>query len=229
MDAQVMCGKSLKAGAVTCVRNIRNPIVFARAVMQQGKHVLLSCRGAEDEARTLGLAFEEDSYFFTQFRFEQLEKARKKSTVVLDHSASNHEKFGTVGAVALDTHGNLAASTSTGGMTNQKPGRVGDTPLVGCGNYASNKTCAVSCTGIGESFIRIVAAHDVSALMEYKNISLEKACRKVIEEKLPEVGGEGGLIAVDKMGNITLPFISEGMYRSWYKAGEEIQLKIYRD
>ncbi len=229
MDAQVMCGNSLRAGAVTCIRNIKNPIKLARAILEEGRHVLLSGPGAEKEAKRLGLDFESDPYFFTQFRYDQLQNALNKKTIELDHSDTGDGRFGTVGAVALDEFGDLAASTSTGGMTNQKPGRVGDTPLVGCGNYANNKTCAVSCTGIGESFVRAVSAYDVSAMMEYGKMPLEEACNKVIREKLPAVDGEGGLIAADHLGNLSLPFISKGMYRAWCKAGEDIQLKIYRN
>ncbi len=229
MDAAVMCGRQINAGAVTCVRNVKNPILAAKAVLDHGKHVLLSGDGAEAFANAHGIEFQSGNYFFTTHRFEQLKKAQKCDQVQLDHTEEKDGKFGTVGAVALDKSGNLAASTSTGGMTNQMPGRIGDTPLVGSGNYANNQTCAVSCTGIGEAFIRGVSAYDVSALMEYKKLSLKDACHVVIFEKLPLVKGEGGLIAVDKDGNLCLPFNSEGMYRAWCQEGVQIQIKMYKE
>ena len=227
MDASIMCGKTLNIGGVTCVRNIRNPILLSKEILLHNDHVLLAGAGAEDFARSRGLVFKDDDYFFTPFRYEQLQKARQKKRVILDHSPANPDKYGTVGAVALDLAGNLAAATSTGGMTNKLAGRVGDSPLAGSGNYANNKTCAVSCTGIGEGFIRAVSAYDVSALMEYKSLSLQEAAKKVVFEKLPLVGGAGGLIAVDKNGEVYLPFNTEGMYRAWYRPGEGLNLQFY--
>ncbi|MBU2513319.1 isoaspartyl peptidase/L-asparaginase [bacterium] len=229
MDASIMCGKTLDAGAVTCVRNVRNPILLSQELLTGSRHVLLSGKGAEDFARKAGLAFEADDYFFTRHRYEQLQKAKTEETVQLDHSGSNDGKFGTVGAVALDLAGNLAAATSTGGMTNQAEGRVGDTPIIGSGNYANNQTCAVSCTGIGEGFMRSVTAFDVSALIEYKGLSLTEACEYVIHEKLPKVRGMGGLIAVDIRGNIAVPFNSEGMYRAWCQQNGEVHIGMYRE
>ncbi len=229
MDASVMCGRTLAAGAVTCVRNIKNPVLAAKVLLERSTHVLLSGVDAEAFSRDHSLEFEKDNYFYTDHRFQQLKNAQKKDRVQLDHSEDDDGKFGTVGAVALDKAGNLAASTSTGGMTNQLPGRVGDTPLIGSGNYANNQTCAVSCTGIGEGFIRAVSAYDVSALMEYKGLNLEQAGKIVVYDKLQKVGGMGGLIAVDKSGAISLPFNSEGMYRAWLKAGSEIHTAMYQE
>jgi beta-aspartyl-peptidase (threonine type) len=228
MDASVMCGKTLNAGAVTCVRNVRNPVLLAKMLLDH-KHVLLCGDGAESYARLKGLAFESDEYFFTQHRFDQLAKAQGSKLVQPDKGESNDGNFGTVGAVALDRTGNLATATSTGGMTDQLPGRIGDTPLIGSGAYADNRTCAVSCTGTGESFVRGVAAYDVSALIQYRGLSLKEACRNVIFDKLPLVKGEGGLIAVDRHGTVALPFNSDGMYRAWCCAGGEIQVRIYHE
>lgn len=229
MDAAIMCGQTQNAGAVTCVRNVKNPILLSKEVLLNSGHVLLDGQGAEAFARENSIQFENDDYFYTQHRYDQLQQAKKAKKVQLDHSDSNDGKFGTVGAVAFDLHGNLAAATSTGGMTNQLAGRVGDTPMIGSGTFANNQTCAVSCTGTGESFIRAVAAYDVSALMAYGGYSLKEAGRKVVFEKLPEVAGMGGLIAVDLSGNLTLPFNSEGMYRAFCKAGEPLQIKMYKD
>jgi len=229
MDAAIMCGKTRQVGAVTCVRNIKNPILLSKEILLHSGHILLDSQGAESFAREKGISFENDDYFYTQHRYDQLQEAKQQKVVQLDHSQSNDGKFGTVGAVALDQHGNIAAATSTGGMTNQKAGRVGDTPMIGSGTYANNKTCAVSCTGTGESFIRAVAAYDVSALMEYGGHSLKEAGNSVIFEKLLEVDGMGGLIAVDIAGNIILPFNSEGMYRAFYQSGESINIKMYKD
>jgi len=229
MDAAIMCGKTLQAGAVTCVRNIKNPILLSKEILLNSGHILFNGQGAESFARERDILFEKDDYFYTPHRYEQLQEARQQKIVQLDHSQSNDGKFGTVGAVALDQHGNIATATSTGGMTNQTAGRVGDTPMIGSGTYANNKTCAVSCTGTGESFIRTVAAYDVSALMEYGGQSLNEAGNTVIFEKLLEVDGMGGLIAVDNAGNIILPFNSEGMYRASYQSNETVQIKMYQD
>ncbi|GAB3903085.1 beta-aspartyl-peptidase [Larkinella knui] len=226
MDASIMCGRSQKAGAIAGVTNIQNPVSLARAVMEQSENVFLLGSGAEDFARELRLPFEPDAYFYTDFRFRQLKEAQKANKTQLDHSKSNTGK-GTVGAVALDKDGNLAAATSTGGLTNKKYGRVGDTPVIGAGTYASNQTCAVSCTGYGEYFIRAVVAYDISCLMGYKGLSLKAACEYVVQEKLKTMGGEGGLIAVDRAGNVVLPFNSEGMYRAWRNEAGEGEVSIF--
>ncbi len=228
MDASIMEGKFLNAGAVSGLRQVKNPVILARKVMEEGSHVYLSGEGAEVFAKKNGLEFEDEAYFYVALRYQQLQEALKQDKVFLDHKESKPDKFGTVGAVALDVHGNLAAATSTGGMTNKKHGRVGDTPIIGAGTYANNATCAISCTGHGEFFIRAVVAHDISCLMEYKGLSLKEACRLVVNEKLVKLGGEGGLIAVDAKGNIELPFNSEGMYRGSVRAGETPFIAIYK-
>jgi L-asparaginase / beta-aspartyl-peptidase len=229
MDASLMSGFDLKAGAVAGVQGIKNPVSLARAVMERSEHVFMAGSGAVEFGKKNGAEFMPDDYFFEQHRYEQLEQAKKEDTIVLDHSGkTNEKKFGTVGAVVLDRHGNLAAATSTGGMTNKKHGRVGDTPMIGAGTYANNITCAVSCTGHGEFFIRSVVAYDVSCLMEYKAMSLKEACETVVQKKLVNIGGEGGLIAVDRLGNIELAFNSEGMYRASKKEDEEVFVGIYK-
>jgi len=225
MDASIMEGKEWRAGAVCGVTGIKNPIALARKVIDESEHVLLSGKGAEQFARQQNIAFENDDYFFNQLRYDQWQEALKEDKVQLDHS---DKKFGTVGAVALDIHGNLAAATSTGGMTNKKFGRIGDSPIIGAGTYANNATCAISCTGHGELFIRSVVAYDISCLMEYKKFSLEEACEIVVHEKLIKIGGEGGLVAVDKDGNICMPFNSEGMYRACKTNNGKMEIKIYK-
>jgi beta-aspartyl-peptidase (threonine type) len=216
MDASVMRGDTRMAGAVAAVKNIRNPVRAARAVMEHSPHVLMTAAGAEEFARKAGLPFEPDEYFFDEYRYQQWQQLKNTRQTALDHS---DKKFGTVGAVALDLQGNLASGTSTGGMTNKPSGRVGDTPLIGAGTYAHNHTCAVSCTGDGEFFIRAVAAYDVSCLMEYRNLSLEEACRMVIHDKLKPAGGEGGLIAIDRTSSPVMIFNTPGMYRAYMKEG----------
>lgn len=227
MDAAIMSGADLRAGAVAAVDLIKNPIRLARRVMEETPHVMLCGSGAEEFARETGCEFAPPEYFFSQWRYEQLLQARREHEVRLDHSPT--KELGTVGAVARDARGNLAAATSTGGMTNKRFGRVGDTALVGTGTYADDRTCAVSCTGHGEFFIRTVAAYDVACLMKYKGLTLAKACEQVVGVTLRELGGEGGLIAVDHEGNIALPFNSEGMYRAWITSGSQAQVAIYRD
>ncbi len=229
MDASIMNGKDLMAGAVAGVQNIKNPISLARAVMEKSEHVFMAGLGAQEFAKKINAEFMPDDYFFVQQRFDQLQEAKKEDKMILDHTVDKEKKFGTVGAVAIDQHGNLAAGTSTGGMTNKKHGRVGDTPVIGSGTYANNKTCAISCTGHGEFFLRAVVAYDISCLMEYKGLSLKKACDIVVMDKLVKIGGEGGLIALDAKGNIELPFNSEGMYRASKKEGEELFIGIYKD
>jgi len=228
-----MNGEDLSAGAVAGILNIKNPITLAKGIMQKSEHVFLAGNGAIEFAKLIGSEFEEDAYFFEQMRFDQLQQAKQSDGVFLDHTTDKFEngekKFGTVGAVALDIHGNLAAGTSTGGMTNKKFGRVGDSPIIGAGTYANNETCAISCTGHGEFFIRSVVAHDISCLIEYKGLSLKEACDFVVMDKLVKIGGEGGLIAIDKNGNIEMPFNSEGMYRAKKSEDGALFIKIYKD
>ncbi|MGB5509846.1 isoaspartyl peptidase/L-asparaginase family protein [Robiginitalea sp.] len=214
MDAAIMEGSALNAGAVSLISGIKNPIALARDVMEKSDHVFLAGEGAMKFARSLNYRLKDEAYFFDQFRYDQWQELKGTDAFQLDHSTKKDSKFGTVGAVACDIHGNLAAATSTGGMTNKRFGRIGDSPVLGAGNYANNKTCAVSCTGSGEFFIRGVVAYDVSCLMEYKGLSLEEAASEVIQKRLLEIGGDGGLIAVDVHGNISMPFNTEGMYRA---------------
>lgn len=228
MDAALMAGHTKLAGAVTGVRQVQNPIRAARLVMEKTEHVLLGYPGADELAREFGLPLQPAEYFFTQKRFDQLQDAIASGKMQLDHAADSNWKKGTVGAVARDQHGHLAAATSTGGMTNKRYSRIGDTPLIGAGTWADAR-CAISCTGNGEYFIRAVAAYDVACLMEYKGLSLKEAARVVVQDKLAPVGGEGGLIAIDAAGNVTLPFNSEGMYRASRRAEEEAQVAIYKE
>jgi len=225
MDASIMEGKDLKAGAVSGVSNIKNPVLLARAVMEKTEHVLLSGEGAFQFAKQVGIAIESDAYFYNEFRHQQWLEIKDSDAFKLDHS---EKKFGTVGAVALSEDGNLAAATSTGGMTNKKFGRVGDSPIIGIGTYANNNTCAVSCTGHGELFIRSVVAYDISCLMEYKGLTLHEACNIVVYDKLVKIGGEGGLIAIDQGGNIEMPFNSEGMFRGAINTNGERTIMIYK-
>lgn len=232
LDACVMDGYSLRAGAVAGVSRLRNPVLAARLVMERSPHVLLVGEGAENFAFAEGMEPVSPELFSTPERYEQLLAARAEGQTVLDHGGApldETKKMGTVGAVALDKQGNLAAATSTGGMTNKLPGRVGDSPLPGAGCYANNASVAVSCTGTGEVFIRTLAAYDIAALMDYGGLSLHEACEAVVMEKLPALGGSGGLIAVDREGNIALPFNSEGMYRAWGYAGDAPSVGIYRE
>ncbi|MBS1731833.1 MAG: isoaspartyl peptidase/L-asparaginase [Bacteroidetes bacterium] len=235
MDAAIMDGENLEAGSVAGVRNSRNPRELAMEVMQHSNHVFLSGKGANDYAIKQGIKLEPDEYFFSQFRYDQWKEMRDSDNYSLDHTHQGLEelmkdkKFGTVGAVACDSKGNIAAATSTGGMTNKKYGRIGDSPLIGAGTYANNKTCAISCTGHGEPFIRAVAAHDVSCLMEYKNISLQEAMHEVVHVKLVEMQGEGGMIGVDAQGNISMQFNSAGMYRAMQNSKGDREVGIYKD
>lgn len=234
MDAAIMDGTNLRAGAVAGVRSVRNPIELAAEVMNHSNHVFLSGKGANDFAIKQGIKLEPDEYFFSQFRYDQWKSIRDSDNYSLDHTHQEVEelmrdkKFGTVGAVACDMRGNIAAATSTGGMTNKKYGRIGDSPLIGCGTYANNKTCAISCTGHGEPFIRAVAAYDVSCLMEYKGHSLREAMDIVVNKKLVELEGEGGMIGADAQGNISMPFNSAGMYRAMQNSIGEKEVVIYR-
>jgi len=264
MDAAIMDGASLKAGAVAFVRNVKNPISLARLVMDKTEHVLLAGEGAIQFAEEMGVELRDNAYFFTQHRWQQLEDAIVAGKVQLDHSeakeieathisqeggftpapdspprgggkppfpteigqAGPNKPRGTVGAVACDSQGSLASATSTGGMTNKKFGRVGDTPIIGAGTYADD-TCAVSCTGHGEYFMLGVTGFDLSARMKYKGLSLDRAATEAID-RLTEIGGEGGLIAVDTRGNVVLPFNSEGMYRAMIRSGLPPEIDIYR-
>ena len=235
MDAAIMNGEDFSAGAVAGVKNIRNPIKLAAAVMLGSDHVLLSGQGANDFATKQNIKSEPDEYFFSRFRYDQWQQMKDSDNYALDHSKQQpdnlqtEKKFGTVGAVACDINGNIAAATSTGGMTNKQYGRIGDSPLIGIGTYASNKTCAISCTGHGEPFIKAVAAYDVSCLMEYKGMSLEQAMNEVVMNKLPKLKGEGGIIGVDAKGNVALIFNSAGMYRGAKSNGGTEFVGIYQD
>ncbi len=234
MDAAIMDGSNLHAGAVAGVRNVRNPIELATEVMRNSNHVFLSGKGANDFAIKQGIKLEPDEYFFSQFRYDQWKALRDSDNYSLDHTHQKLEelmrdkKFGTVGAVACDQQGNIAAATSTGGMTNKKYGRIGDSPLIGIGTYANNQTCAISCTGHGEPFIRAVAAHDVSCLMEYKGLSLEAAMQVVVNEKLVALEGEGGMIGVDAAGNPAMVLNCAGMYRGYRSSDGSSRVSIYR-
>ncbi|MBN2813053.1 MAG: isoaspartyl peptidase/L-asparaginase [Bacteroidales bacterium] len=217
LDASIMDGATLKAGAVAVVTDIKNPITAARAVMERSMHVMLSGTGASQFAREQGLEIVNPEYFRTDRKWNDLQEL------------INKEKHGTVGCVALDGNGNLAAGTSTGGMANKRYNRIGDSPVIGAGTYASNATCAISCTGHGEYFIRYAVAHDISALMEYKGISVEEAAKQVVLEKLVKAGGEGGVIGIDRLGNITMTFNTPGMFRAYAKADGKQGVYIFRD
>lgn len=221
LDASIMDGKTLNAGAVAGVKRIKNPITLARLVMEESRHVLMAREGAEAFGLHYGIETVPEEYFFTQRRWRALQRAREREAV--------DDSRGTVGAVALDKEGNLAAGTSTGGMNNKRFGRIGDVPVIGAGTYANNKTCAVSATGHGEYFIRSVVSHDISALMEYKGMSLKEAAEHVVTEKLPDLGGYGGIIAIDKSGNIVMPFTTSGMHRGYVLDDGEIVVKLYGD
>jgi beta-aspartyl-peptidase (threonine type) len=221
MDAALMDGSNLAAGAVAGVRNVRNPIRLSKEIMLHSGHVMLSGKGANEFALKQGLDLAHDDYFFNQDRYDQWIEIRDSDFYQLDHKADNlkgaipntDHKFGTVGAVACDAQGNLAAGTSTGGMTNKRFGRIGDSPVIGSGTYANNKTCAISCTGHGEFFLRAVVAYDISCLMEYAGLSMQQACDRVVKDKLVKMGGEGGLIAVNAQGEHEFCMNSAGMYR----------------
>jgi beta-aspartyl-peptidase (threonine type) len=224
LDAAIMDGRTLNAGSVASVRNVRNPIRLARTVMEVSPHLMLTGAGAVEFARQNGIELADDHYFFDEYRYQQLLEAREREQIELDHSHST----GTVGAVALDAEGNLAAATSTGGMTNKRFGRVGDSCIIGAGTYASNQTCAVSCTGQGEYFMRSVSAYDLSCLIEHGRMELGAASRVVLD-KVMKLGGRGGLIAIDRQGNISLPFNTEGMYRASIDQSEEPFIGIFNE
>lgn len=225
MDAAIMTGKDLMAGAVAGISGVKNPVHLARMIMEKSEHVMLSGAGAAEFAKLLKLDFENEDYFFNQFRYDQFLEIRDTDKFQLDHT---EKKFGTVGAVALDQNGNIAAATSTGGMTNKRFNRVGDSPIIGAGTYANNNTCAISCTGHGEFFIRAVVAYDISCLIEYKGLSLTEACEFVVNDKLKKFGGEGGLVALNTNGDCVLTFNSDGMYRAWKTSENKKGVEIYR-
>jgi len=228
MDASIMDGKTRNAGAVSLVTGIKNPISLAKDVMMKSEHVFLAGEGAMRFAKAQGYSYEKEDYFFDELRYQQWQDIKGSDSFQLDHSVKKDSKFGTVGAVACDKEGNIAAATSTGGMTNKKYGRVGDSPIIGSGNYANNATCAVSCTGSGEFFIRGVVAYDVAALIEHKNYSLAQAADEVINKRILEINGDGGLIAVDSKGNIAMPFNTEGMYRACRNSEGIEEVLIYK-
>ncbi|MEH1007350.1 isoaspartyl peptidase/L-asparaginase [Winogradskyella sp. ECml5-4] len=227
MDASIMDGKTLNAGAVSLITGIKNPVSLARDVMEKSEHVFLAGDGAMQFAKERDYKLEDASYFYDEFRHNQWLEIKDTDRFQLDHAKKKDSKFGTVGAVACDKDGNIAAATSTGGMTNKKWGRVGDSPMIGAGNYANNKTCAISCTGSGEFFIRGVVAYDVSCLMEHKSMSVKEASEEVINKRILEIGGDGGLIAVDAKGNIAMPFNTEGMYRGQKSSNGIDEVSIY--
>jgi beta-aspartyl-peptidase (threonine type) len=237
LDAAIMNGKTLAAGAVAGITTVKNPITAARAVMEKSQHVMMIGRGAERFAGQQGLLVVDPSYFYTEERWRSLQKLKKDDSLKRDlknqhsqHTSENKDsKYGTVGAVALDVNGDLAAATSTGGMTNKKFGRVGDVPVIGAGTYANNTTCAISCTGWGEFFIRLVMAKSVSDMMEYGKMPLEEAANEMIMKKLPAMGGDGGLISVDRNGNIAMPFCTAGMYRGSISREGRMEIKIYKE
>lgn len=236
LDASIMDGSNLMAGAVAGVHTIKNPIVAAFTVMINSPHVILTGVGAEKFAQEQGLDIVDPSYFFDSTRYQQLLKVQEaeneKSASLKDSFKdpyTRNTKFGTVGAVALDQYGNIAAGTSTGGMTNKKYGRVGDSPIIGAGTYAKNNTCAISSTGWGEYFIRLAVAHDISAMMEYGGLSLQTAADSVIMQKLPALGGDGGIIGLDRQGNIAMTFNTSGMYRGYINKPGEARTFIFKD
>jgi beta-aspartyl-peptidase (threonine type) len=236
MDASIMDGKTLMAGSVSAVRNIRNPVELAYTVMTKSSHVMLIGKGANDFAAQHGIGTEPDDYFLSEFRYDQWKQVQGSDEAALDHNVEVKglpagqagKKFGTVGAAACDMNGNIAAATSTGGMTNKQWGRVGDSSIIGAGTYANNNTCAISCTGHGEMFIRAVAAYDVSCLMEYKGLSLQEAMEVVVNDKLVKINGEGGMVGVDASGNAAMVFNSEGMYRGMRSSDGKTRIAIYK-
>ena len=237
LDASIMDGNTLNAGASAGTTTVRNPINLARIIMDKSPHVMMAGIGAETYAKEQGLTMVDPSYFYTESRFNSLKRAIDREKIELDHDDKQafydpeikDSKFGTVGCAALDKNGNLAAGTSTGGMTNKRYGRVGDAPIIGAGTYANNNSCAVSSTGWGEYFIRAMVAHDISALMQYRGLSLKEAAREVIQNKAPELGGDGGIVAVDKNGNMVAEFNTAGMYRATMNDKGELEIGIYKD
>ncbi|HVG24906.1 MAG TPA: isoaspartyl peptidase/L-asparaginase [Thermoanaerobaculia bacterium] len=228
LDAAIMDGRTKAAGAVAGVTIIRNPITAARAVMEKSEHVMMVGRGAELFATKMGLEIVDPSYFWTERRWKSLQQELLKNKPQTSYAVPDEKKFGTVGAVAVDAKGNLAAGTSTGGMTDKQYGRVGDAPIIGAGTYAENESCAVSGTGHGEFFIRWTVAHDIAALVKYRGMSVKDAGDEVIHKKLEPVKGEGGVIILDAKGNFATPFNSEGMYRGWIGADGKPHVEIYK-
>jgi L-asparaginase / beta-aspartyl-peptidase len=234
MDASIMDGSNLMAGAVAGLTTVKNPITAAHAVMTKSEHVMMVGRGAEKFAEKSGLEIVDPSYFFDSVRYKQLLKVQEEEEKN-DRQATFYDpyikdkKFGTVGAVALDQYGNMAAGTSTGGMTNKRYGRVGDAPIIGAGTYADNATCAVSATGWGEYFIRLGVARDIASLMGYGGLPITQAADSVVMKKLPRLGGDGGIIALDRQGNFTMTFCTEGMYRGYIQKKGEGKTFIYKD
>jgi beta-aspartyl-peptidase (threonine type) len=228
MDASIMDGKTLNAGAVSLITGIKNPVSLAKEVMLKSEHVFLAGEGAMQFAKANDYKIEDKTYFYDELRHQQWLEIKDTDSFQLDHAKKKDSKFGTVGAVACDKSGNIAAATSTGGMTNKKFGRVGDSPMIGAGNYANNKTCAISCTGSGEFFIRGVVAYDVACLIEHKGMSLKEASEEVIHKRVLELGGDGGLIAADAKGNIAMPFNTEGMYRATKSSNGNEEISIYK-
>lgn len=224
LDAAIMDGNTLNAGAIAGVRHIKNPITLARMVMEHSRHVLLSDEGAEEFAETHGMELVDPAYFFTQRRWDALQRSLKNKGELTES-----EKHGTIGAVALDKYGNLAAGTSTGGLTNKQFGRIGDSPIIGAGTYANNRTCAVSCTGHGEYFMRLLVAYDISAKIQYSGMSLKVAAETVIMKDLANLGGDGGVIAIDRNGSIVMPFNTAGMYRGFVTNMKSPTVKIYSE
>lgn len=235
LDASIMDGATLNAGAVAGVKHIKNPIDLAKDVMQKSEHVMLYGAGAEEFAQSLGYKMMDTSYFYTKSRYKSLQRVLEKENLENTEKISfkdpyiKNSKFGTVGCAALDKHGNLASGTSTGGMTNKRWNRIGDAPIIGAGTYANNATCAISSTGWGEFFIRSVVAFDISAMMEYKGMSLQDAAKEVIHKKVPALGGDGGIVAIDKDGNVAMEFNTAGMYRASMNAEGELIIGIYQD
>ena len=236
LDASIMDGSNLNAGAIAGVKTVKNPINLAYEVMVNSEHVMLSGEGAERFAKERNVEIVDPQYFYTENRYRSLQRIRDREKTQLDHDDQKtafldpfikDSKFGTVGCVALDKHGNLAAGTSTGGMTNKRWGRIGDAPIIGAGTYANNKTAAISSTGWGEFFIRGMVAYDISALMEYKGLSLEEAAREVIQEKIPALGGDGGIVAIDHEGNVAMEFNTAGMYRAKMNKNGDLEIGIY--
>ncbi|MDT0691285.1 isoaspartyl peptidase/L-asparaginase [Salegentibacter sp. F188] len=235
LDASIMDGETLNAGAVAGVTTIKNPINLAYEVMVNSEHVMLAGKGAERFAQEQGIEIVDPEYFYTENRFKSLQRIKDREKTELDHDGKTaftdpyikDSKFGTVGCAALDKNGNLAAGTSTGGMTNKRYTRIGDAPIIGAGTYANNKTCAVSSTGWGEFFIRGMVAHDISAMMEYKGVRLQEAASEVIQEKIPDLGGDGGIIAIDHEGNVAMEFNTAGMYRAKMNRKGELEIGIY--
>ena|SRR5690606_6374866 len=232
LDASIMEGKTKNAGAIAGVTTVKNPIALARAVMEKSEHVMLARKGAEQFAEQVGLTLVEPEYFYTESRMKALKRIQHRdsaSQTSLYDPFTKDDKFGTVGCVALDRNGNIAAGTSTGGMTNKRWGRIGDSPIIGAGTYADNATCGISATGWGEFFIRGVIAYDISAMMAYANLSLQDAATKVIHEKLPKMGGDGGIIGIDHKGNIATVFNTSGMFRASIDKTGSMSIKLYNE